>query len=204
MSASPVIIGVGGPVGSGKTKLLEDLCKDMAKDFSIGVITNDIYTKIDAEYMRKNSVLEDERIIGIETGGCPHTAIREDVSMNEAGVEELEKRYPDLDLIFIESGGDNLAATFSPELVDFSIYIIGVPEGEKIPRKAGQGMIKSDMFIINKTDLAPYVGADLDRMRSDTEKFRKPGSFCFTNLITGEGIDFVENWIKHDCLLLDD
>ncbi|MBO7665357.1 MAG: urease accessory protein UreG [Aeriscardovia sp.] len=204
MSASPVIIGVGGPVGSGKTKLLEDLCKDMAKDFSIGVITNDIYTKIDAEYMRKNSVLEDERIIGIETGGCPHTAIREDVSMNEAGVEELEKRYPDLDLIFIESGGDNLAATFSPELVDFSIYIIGVPEGEKIPRKAGQGMIKSDMFIINKTDLAPYVGADLDRMRSDTEKFRKPGSFCFTNLITGEGIDFVEHWIKHDCLLLDD
>jgi len=204
MSASPVIIGVGGPVGSGKTKLLEDLCAVMAKDFSIGVITNDIYTKIDAEYMRQNSVLDDDRIIGVETGGCPHTAIREDVSMNEAGVEELEKRYPDLDLIFIESGGDNLAATFSPELVDFSIYIIGVPEGEKIPRKAGQGMIKSDLFIINKTDLAPYVGADLDRMKSDTEKFRKPGSFCFTNLMSGDGIEEVEHWIRHDCLLLDD
>lgn len=204
MSASPVIIGVGGPVGSGKTKLLEDLCAVMAKDFSIGVITNDIYTKIDAEYMRQNSVLDDDRIIGVETGGCPHTAIREDVSMNEAGVEELEKRYPDLDLIFIESGGDNLAATFSPELVDFSIYIIGVPEGEKIPRKAGQGMIKSDLFIINKTDLAPYVGADLNRMKSDTEKFRKPGSFCFTNLMSGDGIKEVEHWIRHDCLLLDD
>ena len=204
MSASPVIIGVGGPVGSGKTKLLEDLCAVMAKDFSIGVITNDIYTKIDAEYMRQNSVLDDDRIIGVETGGCPHTTIREDVSMNEAGVEELEKRYPDLDLIFIESGGDNLAATFSPELVDFSIYIIGVPEGEKIPRKAGQGMIKSDLFIINKTDLAPYVGADLDRMKSDTEKFRKPGSFCFTNLMSGDGIEEVEHWIRHDCLLLDD
>ncbi|MBR6439873.1 MAG: urease accessory protein UreG [Aeriscardovia sp.] len=202
-NGKPVIIGVGGPVGSGKTKLLEDLCAVMAKDYSIGVITNDIYTKIDAEYMRQNSVLEDDRIIGIETGGCPHTAIREDVSMNEAGIEELEKRYPDLDLIFVESGGDNLAATFSPELVDFSIYIIGVPEGEKIPRKAGQGMIKSDLFIINKTDLAPYVGADLKRMEQDTEKFRKPGSFFFTNLMTGEGVDKVVNWIKRECLLTD-
>ncbi|MBQ1286648.1 MAG: urease accessory protein UreG, partial [Aeriscardovia sp.] len=182
----------------------EDLCAVMAKDYSIGVITNDIYTKIDAEYMRQNSVLEDDRIIGIETGGCPHTAIREDVSMNEAGIEELEKRYPDLDLIFVESGGDNLAATFSPELVDFSIYIIGVPEGEKIPRKAGQGMIKSDLFIINKTDLAPYVGADLKRMEQDTEKFRKPGSFFFTNLMTGEGVDKVVNWIKRECLLTED
>ncbi|MBO6097981.1 MAG: urease accessory protein UreG [Aeriscardovia sp.] len=203
-NGKPVIIGVGGPVGSGKTKLLEDLCAVMAKDYSIGVITNDIYTKIDAEYMRQNSVLEDDRIIGIETGGCPHTAIREDVSMNEAGIEELEKRYPDLDLIFVESGGDNLAATFSPELVDFSIYIIGVPEGEKIPRKAGQGMIKSDLFIINKTDLAPYVGADLKRMEQDTEKFRKPGSFFFTNLMTGEGVDKVVNWIKRECLLTED
>lgn len=202
-NGKPVIIGVGGPVGSGKTKLLEDLCAVMAKNYSIGVITNDIYTKIDAEYMRQNSVLEDDRIIGIETGGCPHTAIREDVSMNEAGIEELEKRFPDLDLIFVESGGDNLAATFSPELVDFSIYIIGVPEGEKIPRKAGQGMIKSDLFIINKTDLAPYVGADLKRMEKDTEKFRKPGSFVFTNLMTGEGVDKVVNWIKRECLLAD-
>lgn len=203
-NGKPVIIGVGGPVGSGKTKLLEDLCAVMAKDYSIGVITNDIYTKIDAEYMRQNSVLEDDRIIGIETGGCPHTAIREDVSMNEAGIEELEKRYPDLDLVFVESGGDNLAATFSPELVDFSIYIIGVPEGEKIPRKAGQGMIKSDLFIINKTDLAPYVGADLNRMEKDTEKFRKPGSFFFTNLMTGEGVDKIVNWIKRECLLTED
>ena len=203
-NGKPVIIGVGGPVGSGKTKLLEDLCAVMAKDYSIGVITNDIYTKIDAEYMRQNSVLEDDRIIGIETGGCPHTAIREDVSMNEAGIEELEKRYPDLDLLFVESGGDNLAATFSPELVDFSIYIIGVPEGEKIPRKAGQGMIKSDLFIINKTDLAPYVGADLKRMEQDTEKFRKPGSFFFTNLMTDEGVDKVVNWIKRECLLTED
>ena len=203
-NGKPVIIGVGGPVGSGKTKLLEDLCAVMAKNYSIGVITNDIYTKIDAEYMRQNSVLEDDRIIGIETGGCPHTAIREDVSMNEAGIEELEKRYPDLDLIFVESGGDNLAATFSPELVDFSIYIIGVPEGEKIPRKAGQGMIKSDLFIINKTDLAPYVGADLKRMEKDTEKFRKPGTFFFTNLMTGEGVDKVVNWIKRECLLTED
>ncbi|MBO6020971.1 MAG: urease accessory protein UreG [Bifidobacteriaceae bacterium] len=203
-NGKPVIIGVGGPVGSGKTKLLEDLCAVMAKNYSIGVITNDIYTKIDAEYMRQNSVLEDDRIIGIETGGCPHTAIREDVSMNEAGIEELEKRYPDLDLIFVESGGDNLAATFSPELVDFSIYIIGVPEGEKIPRKAGQGMIKSDLFIINKTDLAPYVGADLKRMEKDTEQFRKPGSFFFTNLMTGEGVDKVVNWIKRECLLTED
>ena len=203
-NGKPVIIGVGGPVGSGKTKLLEDLCAVMAKDYSIGVITNDIYTKIDAEYMRQNSVLEDDRIIGIKTGGCPHTAIREDVSMNEAGIEELEKRFPDLDLVFVESGGDNLAATFSPELVDFSIYIIGVPEGEKIPRKAGQGMIKSDLFIINKTDLAPYVGADLKRMEKDTEKFRKPGTFFFTNLMTGEGVDKVVNWIKRECLLTED
>ena len=154
--------------------------------------------------MRQNSVLEDDRIIGIETGGCPHTAIREDVSMNEAGIEELEKRFPDLDLVFVESGGDNLAATFSPELVDFSIYIIGVPEGEKIPRKAGQGMIKSDLFIINKIDLAPEVGADLKRMEKDTEKFRKPGTFFFTNLMTGEGVDKVVNWIKRECLLTED
>ena len=203
-NGKPVIIGVGGPVGSGKTKLLEDLCAVMAKNYSIGVITNDIYTKIDAEYMRQNSVLEDDRIIGIETGGCPHTAIREDVSMHEAGIEELGKRFPDLDLVFVESGGDNLAATFSPELVDFSIYIIGGPEGEKIPRKAGQGMIKSDLFIINKTDLAPYVGADLKRMEKDTEKFRKPGTFFFTNLMTGEGVDKVVNWIKRECLLTED
>ena len=153
-----VRIGVGGPVGSGKTMLIERLTRAMQNDYSMAVITNDIYTKEDAEFMIKNSVLPPERIIGVETGGCPHTAIREDASMNLAAVDELEERFDHtLDLMFIESGGDNLAATFSPELVDFSIYIIDVAEGEKIPRKAGQGMIKSDLFVINKIDLAPYV-----------------------------------------------
>lgn len=197
-------IGVGGPVGSGKTTLIERLTRHMNKDYNMAVITNDIYTKWDAEYMVKNSVLDENRIIGVETGGCPHTAIREDASMNMASVEKLEKRFDnDLDLIFIESGGDNLAATFSPELVDFSIYIIDVAEGEKIPRKAGQGMIKSDLFIINKTDLAPYVGANLDRMKEDSEKFRKDGNFLFTDLKTDEGLDGVINWIKKDVLLED-
>lgn len=199
----PIIIGVGGPVGSGKTTLLEDITKDLAKKYQIGVITNDIYTKVDEEYMKKHSVLPDDMIMGIETGGCPHTAIREDASMNLAAIDELKKRNPNLDLIFVESGGDNLAATFSPDLVDFSIYIIGVPEGEKIPRKAGQGMIKSDLFIINKTDLAPYVGADLDRMKSDTEKFRDDDSFIFTDLRKGENTAKVENWIEKNCLLVD-
>ncbi len=163
-------IGVGGPVGSGKTMLIERLTRAMHDDYSMAVITNDIYTKEDAEFMVKNSVLDEDRIIGVETGGCPHTAIREDASMNLAAIDELEERFDDeLDIIFVESGGDNLAATFSPELVDFSIYIIDVAEGEKIPRKAGQGMIKSDLFIINKIDLAKYVGADL---RADEERFR--------------------------------
>lgn len=195
-------IGVGGPVGSGKTLLIERLTRHMADKYSIGVITNDIYTKEDAEFMIKNSVLPEDRIIGVETGGCPHTAIREDASMNLAAVDELNERFHnDLDIIFLESGGDNLAATFSPELVDFSIYIIDVAEGEKIPRKAGQGMIKSDLFIINKIDLAPYVGADLNRMKEDSKKFRSDGTFLFTNLKTDEGLKEVINWIKRDCLL---
>ena len=177
-----VRIGVGGPVGSGKTQLIERLTRRIHNDYNIAVITNDIYTKWDAEYMAKNSVLDEDRIIGVETGGCPHT---------------------DLDLIFIESGGDNLAATFSPELVDFSIYIIDVAEGEKIPRKAGQGMIKSDLFIINKTDLAKYVGADLDRMKKDSEKFRNDGNFLFTNLKKDIGLDGVVDWLKKDVLLED-
>ena len=198
-----VRIGVGGPVGSGKTMLIERLTRHMAKDYNLAVITNDIYTKEDAEFMLKNSVLDEDRIIGVETGGCPHTAIREVASMNLAAIEDLENRFNDLDLIFLESGGDNLAATFSPELVDFSIYIIGVAEGEKIPRKAGQGMIKSDLFIINKIDLAPYVGADLDRMKSDSEKFRADGTFLFTNLKEDKGLDEVINWIKKNCLLED-
>lgn len=199
-----VRIGVGGPVGSGKTLLIERLTRAMQNDYSMAVITNDIYTKEDAEFMIKNSVLPEDRIIGVETGGCPHTAIREDASMNLAAVDELENRFDhSLDLIFIESGGDNLAATFSPELVDFSIYIIDVAEGEKIPRKAGQGMIKSDLFIINKIDLAPYVGADLERMRTDSEKFREAGTFFFTNLKKDIGLDKVIHWIKHDCMLED-
>lgn len=199
-----VKIGVGGPVGSGKTKLIERLTRAMDGDYSMAVITNDIYTKEDAEFMRANSVLDDDRIIGVETGGCPHTAIREDASMNLAAVDEMMDRFGDtLDILFIESGGDNLAATFSPELVDFSIYIIDVAAGEKIPRKAGQGMIKSDLFIINKTDLAPYVGADLSRMKSDSEVFRDKGTFFFTNLMKDEGLDDVIEWIKHDVLLED-
>lgn len=195
-------IGVGGPVGSGKTLLIERLTRHMADKYSIGVITNDIYTKEDAEFMIKNSVLPEDRIIGVETGGCPHTAIREDASMNLAAIDELNERFHnDLDIIFLESGGDNLAATFSPELVDFSIYIIDVAEGEKIPRKAGQGMIKSDLFIINKIDLAPYVGADLNRMKEDSKKFRSDGTFLFTNLKTDEGLKEVIDWINRDCLL---
>jgi urease accessory protein len=197
----PVIIGVGGPVGSGKTLLIERVTRMMAKDYKIAVITNDIYTKEDAMFMVKNSVLPEDRIIGVETGGCPHTAIREDASMNFAAIDELKSRFDDLNIIFLESGGDNLAATFSPDLVDFSIYIIDVAQGEKIPRKAGQGMIKSDMFIINKIDLAPYVGANLDVMREDTKVFRKEKDFIFTNLKTDEGVNSVIQWIKSNCLL---
>lgn len=197
----PVIIGVGGPVGSGKTLLIERVTRMMANDYKIAVITNDIYTKEDAMFMVKNSVLSEDRIIGVETGGCPHTAIREDASMNFAAIDELKSRFDDLDIIFLESGGDNLAATFSPDLVDFSIYIIDVAQGEKIPRKAGQGMIKSDMFIINKIDLAPYVGANLDVMREDTKVFRKEKDFIFTNLKTDEGVNRVIDWIKSNCLL---
>ena len=189
-----VRIGVGGPVGSGKTMLIERLTRKLNDEYNMAVITNDIYTKED----------DKDRIIGVETGGCPHTAIREDASMNLAAIEKLENRFNnELDMIFVESGGDNLAATFSPELVDFSIYIIDVAEGEKIPRKAGQGMIKSDLFIINKIDLAKHVGADLARMKSDSEMFRKNGTFLFTNLKKDQGLDEVIDWIKKNCLLED-
>lgn len=199
-----VRIGVGGPVGSGKTMLIERLTRKLNDEYNMAVITNDIYTKEDAQFMVKNFVLDKDRIIGVETGGCPHTAIREDASMNLAAIEKLENRFNnELDMIFVESGGDNLAATFSPELVDFSIYIIDVAEGEKIPRKAGQGMIKSDLFIINKIDLAKYVGADLDRMKSDSEMFRENGTFLFTNLKKDQGLDEVIDWIKKNCLLED-
>lgn len=196
----PVIIGVGGPVGAGKTLLIERLVRVMSKDYEIGVVTNDIYTKEDALFLAKNSVLPPERIIGVETGGCPHTAIREDASMNEAALNELQKKF-NLDLLFLESGGDNLAATFSPDLVNFSIYVIDVAQGEKIPRKAGAGMIKSDLFVINKTDLAPYVGANLEVMKSDTLHFRKNKDFFFTNLKKDEGLSDVIEWIEKNCLL---
>lgn len=196
----PVIIGVGGPVGAGKTLLIERVVRQMSKDYEIGVVTNDIYTKEDAMFLAKNSVLASERIIGVETGGCPHTAIREDASMNEAALLELQNKF-DLDILFLESGGDNLAATFSPDLVNFSIYVIDVAQGEKIPRKAGAGMIKSDLFIINKTDLAPYVGANLEIMKSDTLHFRKDKEFYFTNLKTDDGVDKVIEWIENKCLL---
>ncbi|EGQ0302942.1 urease accessory protein UreG [Staphylococcus pseudintermedius] len=194
----PIKIGVGGPVGAGKTQLIEKLVKRLSEEKSIGVITNDIYTKEDQKILVNSGVLPEDRIIGVETGGCPHTVIREDASMNFAAIDELMERHSDIELIFIESGGDNLAATFSPELVDFSIYIIDVAQGEKIPRKGGQGMIKSDYFVINKTDLAQYVGASLERMAEDTEKFRKNRPFAFTNLKTDEGLDDVLNWIKKD------
>ena len=197
----PVVIGVGGPVGAGKTLLIERLTRMMSSDYSLAVITNDIYTKEDAKFMVRDSVLDEDRIIGVETGGCPHTAIREDASMNFAALDNLKEKFDDLDIIFLESGGDNLAATFSPDLVDFSMYIIDVAQGEKIPRKAGQGMIKSDLFVINKIDLAPYVGANLDVMRADTLVFRKEGTFIFTNLKTDDGVKEVMNWVKKNCLL---
>lgn len=199
----PVIIGVGGPVGAGKTQLLERISRAVEGELHMAAITNDIYTIEDAHILARNSVLDTDHIIGIETGGCPHTAIREDTSMNEAAIEALKTRFPDLDVIFVESGGDNLSATFSPELVDFSIYIIDVAQGEKIPRKAGQGMIKSDLFIINKTDLAPHVGADLGVMERDSKVFRKDKPFAFTNLVTDEGLEHVLEWLRHDALMLD-
>jgi urease accessory protein len=199
----PVKIGIGGPVGAGKTQLIERLTRALSHEISMAAITNDIYTIEDAEILSRNSVLPLDRIVGIETGGCPHTAIREDTSMNQAAIEELEATHPDLEVIFVESGGDNLSATFSPELVDFSIYIIDVAQGEKIPRKAGQGMIKSDLFIINKTDLAPYVGADLSVMEADSKSFRGNKAYCFTNLKTDEGLDGVIRWLRHDVLMQD-
>lgn len=199
----PVIIGIGGPVGAGKTQLVERVTRALIDDFSMAAITNDIYTIEDAKILARNGVLPEDRIVGVETGGCPHTAIREDTSMNTAAIEDLKERHPGLELIFVESGGDNLSATFSPELVDFSVYVIDVAQGEKIPRKAGQGMIKSDLLVINKTDLAPHVGADLAVMESDSRSFRGERPFCFTNLKTDEGLDYVLNWIRRDVLMTD-
>ena len=193
-------IGVAGPVGSGKTALIEILIRKLAKDYSIGVITNDIYTKEDAEFLCKNSILPRERIIGVETGGCPHTAIREDASMNLEAVEELMDRFPDIELMFIESG-DNLSATFSPELVEATIFVIDVSEGDKIPRKGGPGISRSDLLIINKIDLAPYVGADLSVMERDSKKMRGDKPFMFTNIRDDQGVDEVVKWIKENVML---
>ncbi|RZU62245.1 urease accessory protein UreG [Zhihengliuella halotolerans] len=201
--SDPVVIGIGGPVGAGKTQLVERITRAMSHEVSMAAITNDIYTIEDAKILAASSVLPLDRIVGIETGGCPHTAIREDTSMNEQAIEELKAKHPDLEVIFVESGGDNLSATFSPELADFSIYVIDVAQGEKIPRKAGQGMIKSDLFVVNKTDLAPYVGADLGVMEADSKVFRGQKPFCFTNLKTDEGLDGVLEWIRRDVLMLD-
>jgi len=198
---NPIRIGIGGPVGAGKTMLVEKLTRHLANEIKMAVVTNDIYTKEDAKFLIQNGVLPEDRIIGVETGGCPHTAIREDASMNFAAIDQLIERHPDVELIFVESGGDNLAATFSPELVDFSIYIIDVAQGEKIPRKGGQGMIKSDLFIINKTDLAPYVGASLEVMAKDTKVFRGDKPFIFTNLKNNDGLPEVMDWIREHVLL---
>lgn len=196
-------VGIGGPVGAGKTALVERITRALDGEVSTAAITNDIYTTEDAKILGREGVLPEDRIIGVETGGCPHTAIREDTSMNESAFETLCERHLDLELVFIESGGDNLSATFSPELVDFSIYVIDVAQGEKIPRKAGQGMIKSDLFVINKTDLAPYVGADLEVMRNDSRVFRGDKPFIFTNLKTDEGLEEVLQWLRHDVLMQD-
>ncbi len=198
---SYVKIGVAGPVGSGKTALIERLTRVLADEYSIGIITNDIYTKEDAEFLSANSVLPRERIIGVETGGCPHTAIREDASMNLEAVDEMIRRFPDIELLFIESGGDNLSATFSPELVDATIFIIDVAEGDKIPRKGGPGIKRSDLLIINKIDLAPYVGADLGVMERDAKKMRGDRPFMFTNVRDKEGLDPVIDWIKKNVML---
>ena len=196
MERTYVKIGIAGPVGSGKTALIERLSRKMSDQYSIGVITNDIYTKEDAEFLTKNSLLPAERIIGVETGGCPHTAIREDASMNLEAVEEMASRFPDIEIIFIESGGDNLSATFSPDLADVTIFVIDVAEGDKIPRKGGPGITRSDLLIINKIDLAPYVGASLEVMKRDAIKMRKTAPFVFTNLMTLEGLDVVIEWIE--------
>ena len=198
---SYIKIGVAGPVGSGKTALIEKLTRKMTNHYSIGVITNDIYTKEDAEFLSRNSVLPIERIIGVETGGCPHTAIREDASMNLEAVDEMIKRFPDIEILFIESGGDNLSATFSPELVDATIFVIDVAEGDKIPRKGGPGITRSDLLVINKIDLAPFVGADLKVMERDSIKMRGTKPFIFTNIRGDEGVDDVIHWIKKNVLL---
>ncbi|HUB95342.1 MAG TPA: urease accessory protein UreG [Stellaceae bacterium] len=194
----PLRVGIGGPVGSGKTALVDRLCKHMRDRYEIGVITNDIYTKEDAEFLTRSAALSPDRIIGVETGGCPHTAIREDASINMAAVEDICHRFPSLDLIFIESGGDNLAATFSPELADITLYVIDVSAGDKIPRKGGPGITRSDLLIINKIDLAPLVGASLEVMDRDARKMRGERPFLFTNLKENQGVADIARFIAEE------
>lgn len=194
-------VGVGGPVGSGKTALVEALCKRLRERYNIAVVTNDIYTQEDAQFLTRNGALAADRIIGVETGGCPHTAIREDASMNLTAVDELCRRFPGLDLVIVESGGDNLSATFSPELSDLTLYVIDVAAGDKIPRKGGPGITKSDLLIINKIDLAPHVGASLEIMDRDAKTMRGERPFVFTNMKTGEGLNTVIDFIRHQGML---
>ena len=199
----PIKIGVGGPVGSGKTALLDCLCKTMRNEYQLGVVTNDIFTKEDMEFLTRSEALPSERIIGVETGGCPHTAIREDASINFDAIDRMQERFPKLDILFLESGGDNLAASFSPELVDASIYVIDVAGGDKIPRKGGPGITRSDLLVINKTDLAPHVGADLAIMDRDSKIMRGTKPFVFTNLKARQGVDQVVSWIRRELLFED-
>lgn len=201
MKKPPLRLGIGGPVGSGKTALVKTLCSAMKDQYALAVITNDIYTREDAEFLLRHEVLDADRIMGVETGGCPHTAIREDASMNLSAVAQLQARFPDLDMILIESGGDNLAATFSPELSDLTLYVIDVSAGDKIPRKGGPGITKSDLLIINKTDLAPMVGADLSVMDRDARKMRGDRPFLFTNLKDGAGVADVIGFIERQGML---
>jgi len=196
----PLKIGIGGPVGSGKTALVETLARGLRDHFDMAVITNDIYTQEDAQFLVRRGALPAERVVGVETGGCPHTAIREDASVNLEAVHELMTRFPGLELLFVESGGDNLSATFSPELVDATIYVIDVAEGDKIPRKGGPGIVRSDLLVINKIDLAPYVGADLGVMERDAKRMRGERPFVFTNLREGDGADAIVSWIRRDLL----
>jgi urease accessory protein len=199
----PVRIGIGGPVGSGKTALVDALCKAMREQYRLGVITNDIFTREDMEFLVRSEALTPDRIIGVQTGGCPHTAIREDASMNFEALDAMSARHPGLDIVFLESGGDNLAASFSPELVDASIYVIDVSGGDKIPRKGGPGVTRSDLLVINKTDLAPHVGADLDVMARDAKLMRGARPFLFTNLKRAEGLPDVVAWIRRELLYED-
>jgi len=198
----PVLrVGVGGPVGSGKTALMDALCKRLRDRFDIAAVTNDIYTREDAEFLIRSEALPAERIVGVETGGCPHTAIREDASMNLAAIDDLCRKFPTLDLVLVESGGDNLAATFSPELADLTIYVIDVAEGEKIPRKGGPGITRSDLLVINKIDLAPYVGASLEVMERDAKRMRGERPFVFTNMREGVGVETIVDFIVHEGVL---